>query len=585
MARRGTLTVRLVGDDKPLQRTLGGVGRSLGRFTAGVAAAGAAAAGTVVAAGLQAAREAQQINRITENVIRTTGGAANVTAQQVDDLSGRLQRLTGVSDETIQRGSNMLLTFTNIRNEVGEGNDVFDQATALALDMSVAMGTDVKDSAIQLGKALNDPIRGISALSRAGIQFTDQQKEQIEALVESGDQLGAQKIILEELGTQFGGTAEAAADPVQKLQSTIGDVVETIGVAALPALNAASTWLGEHLPAAVDTAMTWIRQNLVPAFQTIAAWWSENSPAILEFVGGLWDGIKTVFDNIVGAVQTVIGWFQTNREDVGEATSGLWEDIEPIWDGIYETIKTAVELIQEVVERVVGAVQEFWDRFGEHILSFITETWDNIVQVVDGAIRAVKGVLDVVIGLITLDWDRVWEGIKGIFGGVWDAIVGIVDQAIDTVSTIIGGTIAAISQTWETVWDGIKSFFGGVWDGMVDIAKGAVNTIIGFINAIIRAWNSLDFTVPSVSIPGIGTVGGQTLGLPDISEIPTLHGGGTFRAPAGRREGLALLEDGEHVTARGGRDRELALLERIAVGLERAGLVSEADMISAVRAS
>ncbi|MES2155937.1 MAG: hypothetical protein V4510_12455, partial [bacterium] len=62
---------------------------------------------------------------------------------------------------------------------------------------------------IKVGKALNDPTKGLTALSRVGILFTDQQKKQIKALQKSGDLLGAQKIILKELGTEFGGSFAA----------------------------------------------------------------------------------------------------------------------------------------------------------------------------------------------------------------------------------------------------------------------------------------------------------------------------------------------------------------------------------------
>lgn len=480
MARSGTLTVKLLGDSGPLEKTLKGVGGKLGKFVTGVAVAGGAAAAAVAVKGIQAAREAQEINRITENVIRTTGGAANVTAQQVDDLSGRLQNLTGVSDETIQRGSNMLLTFTNIRNEVGKNNDIFDQATGMALDMSVAMGTDVKDSAIQLGKALNDPIKGVSALSRVGIQFTDQQKEQIATLVESGDMLGAQKVILGELETQFGGTAEAAADPMKKLQSTIGDVVEVVGVALLPVFNTVATWLAERLPGAVETTMGWIQGNLVPAFQQLKAWWDENGPAIIAAVQVLWEGIKAGFDLIVGAVQTVIGWFKTSREDVTGATDGLFKDIKPIWDKIVGIFGPAMDAIKAIVSTALSILREFWDRFGSHILEFAKTTWDNIVRVIGGVLDAIRGVFEVFAGIFTGDWSRAWDGVKAIFSGVWDAIKGILGQAIDGIKLIIGAAVAVFTQIWGEIWERVKALATSWWDEITREVSVGIDATLGF---------------------------------------------------------------------------------------------------------
>jgi hypothetical protein len=86
----------------------------------------------------------------------------------VGDLATAVSKKAGIDDEAIQSGENLLLTFTNVGNEVGKGNDIFSQATQTMTDMSVALGTDMKSSAIQLGKALNDPVQGISALQRIG---------------------------------------------------------------------------------------------------------------------------------------------------------------------------------------------------------------------------------------------------------------------------------------------------------------------------------------------------------------------------------------------------------------------------------
>src|SRR5262245_66611796 len=97
--------------------------------------------------------------------------------------------------------------------------------------MSAALGQDGKASAIQLGKALNDPIKGVTALQRVGVSFTKSQKNQIKALVESGNTLGAQKVILRELGKEFGGAAKAATDPTPKRGVVGGYLPQQLGTA------------------------------------------------------------------------------------------------------------------------------------------------------------------------------------------------------------------------------------------------------------------------------------------------------------------------------------------------------------------
>ena len=103
------------------------------------------------------------------------------------------------------------------------------------------MGTDLQSATIQVGKALNDPIGGISALSRVGIQFTADQKAMIEGMVEAGDVAGAQAIIIEELNSQFGGSAAAAvntyAGQMKVLEEQFNDVKQGIGETLLPILQ------------------------------------------------------------------------------------------------------------------------------------------------------------------------------------------------------------------------------------------------------------------------------------------------------------------------------------------------------------
>ena len=196
----------------------------------GVAIAGAITAG--LADAVKSLMDIERINAQTDAAIRSTGGAANITRSEIEAMAESLEKATGIQREAVQEGANLLLTFTNIRNQVGEGNDIFERATELALDMSVALGTDMSSASMQLGKALNDPIRGVSALSRAGVQLTEDQKELIRTFVESGNVLEAQKIILEELETQVGGSAEAfgetTAGKMQRAGNIVGDIFEGI---------------------------------------------------------------------------------------------------------------------------------------------------------------------------------------------------------------------------------------------------------------------------------------------------------------------------------------------------------------------
>lgn len=202
----------------------------------------------------------------TEAAIRSTGGVANVTAKQISTLASKLQDVSGTSDEVVQTGANLLLTFTNIRNEAGKGNQIFDRATKLMLDMSIAMGQDISSTAVQMGKALNDPIAGVTALRRVGVQLTDQQQESIKTFMEQGDIMSAQKVILGELTTQFGGSAKAFGETipgqVAKARESFADMTGVLMAQAAPAIEFMadkmldlSKWI-QNLPGPVKTLIT-----------------------------------------------------------------------------------------------------------------------------------------------------------------------------------------------------------------------------------------------------------------------------------------------------------------------------------------
>lgn len=201
-----------------------------------------------------------------EAVIKSTGGVAGITSGHILDLSSSLQETTTFADEVTTNAAALLLTFKGVRNEVGQGNDVFDRTIRASQDLSALMGKDLNESVMMLGKALQDPETGLTKLTRAGVQFSDQQKDQIKTLAESGDILGAQKIMLAEIESQFGGTAEAMAQTaggkLKQAFNDLGEAGEAIGAEIAPALANVAGFVADiikkfsELPGPIKTAIT-----------------------------------------------------------------------------------------------------------------------------------------------------------------------------------------------------------------------------------------------------------------------------------------------------------------------------------------
>lgn len=382
MAER-SLKLLIAGDAAGALRALGqtgdaadGIGTKFAKFGK-VAAAGFAAAGVAAVAfgksAVEAAAESQKISKITEQLVKTTGGAAKISAEQVGELATALSNKTAIDDEAIQSASNLILTFKNVRNEAGKGNDIFNRATAAALDLSTVMGTDASGAAMQLAKALDNPLKGVTALQRSGVSFTAQQKEQIKTLVASGKTLEAQKIILKEVESQVGGAAAASATSAERAKIAFGNLQEQIGGYLLPVVEKVSNFL----------VTTFI-------------------PKLAELADKYGPAIGAAFTRMGEVMKVVWGWLQVN-------------------------VPPAMEAVRTVVQTYLEAIRAFWDRWGAGITAVATVWFNAVKGQIEGIMTQVRGIINIILGLIDGDWQRVWNGIKTFVSGLGQQLGAIIE--------------------------------------------------------------------------------------------------------------------------------------------------------------
>ncbi len=514
-----------------------GIG-GLGKGFLGLTAAVAGAAGVIKFGGdaIAEAREAAKVGALTANVIKVTGGAAKVSAEQVGQLAESISNKAGVDDEVIQTGANLLLTFKNVRNEVGKGNQVFDRATQAAVDLSAAGFGSVDGAAKMLGKALNDPIKGISALGRAGVTFSDAQKKQIKTMVETGDVLGAQKIIMQEVESQVGGAAAAMADPADKAKVAWGNFKEAIGTGLLPILGQVLEGFTSALPGVQKFAGI-VSDKLAPVFKTVGV-------GVQAFFAALKEGDVTS-DGFVGAMETVGDflhtlWGRFNElkptimavgqqlvsagkvaapiigaafKIVGEVIGKLAATVFPILKQVISTvvgafkkaapdIMSAMASIRSIVVTVIAIIQAAWQRFGPTILNVVKIVFGTIFKVIGGVLKAIAGVVKLVMAVIKGDWSGAWNAIKQIFSGVWSAIKALLSGALGVVKTIFKGALDFLKDVWSRLWGGVKEVFRGAWDGIKGAVKDAtrwvVDKFLGFGQTIIDAAANIFGWVPGL---------------------------------------------------------------------------------------
>lgn len=336
---------------------------------------------------VKAFMEQEDATRKLQSAFDSTGASAWTNMEALQANADSLQQLTTHGDEAIEGMQSVLLTFTQI-----QGTN-FDAATMSVLNMSDALGMDLQSAATMVGKALNDPVAGIAAMSRAGITFSEEQKETIKALVEIGDTAGAQAVMLGELETQFGGTAEAMSETssgqMKQAMNTMGDSMETVGGIIIPILTQIADWI-KKVAEKFDALSPEMQKTIVKVLAVVAA----IGPLLM--IGGKLIGVISS----VGKAMTVLAAHPILLflAALAAAVYLIWTN----WDTIVEFFKT------------VGA--KFFDWF--------IEKWQ--------AVKDFMGAL----------WDGVVDGFKGVVNSILSVVEGSINKAID----LINGAIKAYNK-------------------------------------------------------------------------------------------------------------------------------------------
>lgn len=417
----------------------------------------------LAAASIKAAKESADAVGQVNAALASMGNVAGRTSEQLQALAGSQMRQSLFDDDQILREVTAnLLTFGRI------AGDEFDRAQQAALDLSTRLGTDLTSATVQIGKALNDPVKGVTALAKAGIQFSADQKKMIASLVETGNVAAAQRIILQELEAQFGGAAKAArdADPGAAMAQSFADFQEQIGAKLLPLLPpilAALTGILDvfgSLPESVQTgviAIGALAAVVGPIAVALGSMISAGAgviamlggfPAVISLVGvALNTLLLSPLGLVVAAIAAVVAaWYYWDDikaivADVGRAVSAWWtQNVAPVLGWVKDGLVNAVT---------------WW--FGLHT----------------GAIKAVAAL---VIGVKTWLQDKLgavfdWVGKKiaqvtGFFFDMYDAVVGN-----SYVPDMVDGIAAQMARLQGVMVDPAQKATRGVTDATRKMAQ------------------------------------------------------------------------------------------------------------------
>lgn len=465
------------------------------------------------------AMDHQQVMAQTAQAIRSTKDASGETASSIDNLADSLSHVTEFSHDTIQSGENLLLTFTGI------GKDVFPETTQAMLDLSQATGQDMKSSAIQLGKALNDPLTGMNALARVGVSFSSQEKEQIKTMMAHKDVMGAQKVMLKELETEFGGSATAAgktfAGQVQILKNNFEDLKEKIGTAILPILSSLMSAVSTQVLPLLEKFSDWFTTTALPPIQRFASFLADhigpafkaltsNSQIAVPILAGLGAIVASVLVPAFAAWAIEVIAATWPFIAIGVAVAGLVAIFMHFYNtnaGFRDFINGIGKALQQFgawIMNSVGAAIKFLTPYFQQAGAAIAQFGNDIQQRAGPAIKNLQAAMQSAMSFISAIWNAVWPSLADVLHGVWDQIVGVVKIAWALLSGIIKIGLDILGGNWGQAWEDFKTMLAGVWDGIKQYVKGGIEALVGMFRPLL---------VAIANIPGpIGDMAKKVLG-------------------------------------------------------------------------
>lgn len=511
-------------DTKRYGRQSRGIFASTAKSVATLAGAYIGAQGliTVVSGAVREQQEAIKVNKQTAAVLKSTGGVAGVTAQQIQTLSQRLSEQTAIDDEAIQSAQNLLLTFTSI------GKDIFPQTTQAILDLSAATGQNLNRSAIQVGKALQDPVRGITALRRVGVNFSTDQQEVIKKLVETGKTAQAQKMILKELAVEFGGSAAAQATPLDRLRVTYDNLLETLGGYLVPILNDAANALikfvdefrrGVGSGGEFKSTMQGLISTLGPiavALFNVGKFLAQH-PRLILAAAGAWVAYKAtiaglnLYSTILGALPGPGPMAQR-----GKLAGSAWT--KAFRAGLLVGLIALTPEISAKLQQLVPALSRYsggkgWGNLGQDLAKAIGSGFNRgapgIFGIVANAVAGARAVAEASKGGFLADGKAIAQnlarGIKSAANSVISAASSVLGKAVSAAK----GFIANFLGIGRSISQGLAQGISGAVSSIVDAARNAIK------QAQDAARSQAKSKSPSLVFAAIGEdlVAGMALGM------------------------------------------------------------------------
>lgn len=443
---------------------------AIGTKIAGIGAAMSLAFTTpFIAAGvhlLQGSQDAAAASAQVQAALTSMGDASGKTLEGLQATAEGLRNLTGVDDDEILKSVTAnLLTFGNV------SGDVFDRAQASIVDISARLGSDLQSATMMVGKALNDPIKGLGALRKTGIQFTEQQQQQIIAMTEVGNVAGAQAMMLAELERQFGGAAKAAADAdiwtpmktaMMDLEGAFEPLIRSVVAPAITAIAGLTKTFASLPPSMIGIVA--VSAAVVAALGPILV----GAGAVVTAIGAI--GTAIAAGGMVAAIASfavAAAPFVAAAVAIGAAVYAFRDDLAPILSAFGKSISDAIgPSIPPMMAAARTAFTAFMDTMsalfaivGPILAALGKQFIVSFGPVLAGVLRLLGATLTSVFDVVGQTLRVIGALLRGDWSGAWNAAGSLVMSVVRSLGRLVEAIFPGILGHVRRMVDGVREWF------------------------------------------------------------------------------------------------------------------------------
>jgi hypothetical protein len=382
--------------------------------------------------------------------ILSTKAAAGLASEEIEKMAGAMSKTMLYSKSDILSMQSVLLTFPKISSKV------FGDASQAIMDMSTRLKQDPSHAAIMVGKALQDPISGVTMLRRVGVNFTKEQAEGFKKLVEHGKLYEAQLAIIKELNTEFGGSARAAfdADPLARFNKAISKIQLSFGEFAVK----------------VQAKLAPVMEKLAGLFNYIffGTGFLHAFGKYLLITIGLWKGLSLV----TTIATAVTAWYERT---VRKTNASLWILNKRVGGtgaamGVYSGLTGIASLSTKLFAQSFKAL-------GKAIYSVPIFGW-------------ILAGITAIVTAFTILWNKS-EKFRGIIFGIWEVTKTVFSGLLTFFKTVVQGIGKVFNWLKERVFMPIISWFKGMFDWLINLFDKILEGVGAIFKPIVNLWNKL----------------------------------------------------------------------------------------------